>query len=245
MSIDRLLNPQTESDWRRLYGVAPVLDGKPRAEITDILSNALANQVLQRRNAYTYWAHEVEFQRPLVRVDFVSFEPFFSHMRTDAVSVEKGVFSFYEVKSCMGDLKSGHGLNFDGDVNYLVMPVELYPKYKDALIDHVIKHDGFCKYLLYGSKRGGSLGFKEIGEIPQHCSRNRPAAEILLCMMRAMIANSGHSCVEHSVSRFDSDGKLISAGRNSDIENDDCAAASNGVYALEAANHDFVKAENK
>lgn len=201
-SIDRLLRPQTDADWRRLYGVAPALEGKPRAEITDTLNSALVNKVLQRRNAYTYWAHEVEFQKPLRRVDFVSFEPI-SHMLTDAGGIERGTFTFYEVKSCMGDLKSGHGLNFEGDVNYLVMPVELYPKYKEALSDGKIEGDYFCKFLLYGSKRGGHLGFKEFGDLSPYIRRSRPAAEILLCMMRAMIANSGHSNVDHRIDRGD------------------------------------------
>lgn len=201
-NVDRILNPQTDSDWRNVYGVAPVLEGKARGEITDTLSKALVNQVLQRRNAYTYWAHEVEFQKPACRVDFVSFEPI-SHTLTDAAAIEKGTFTYYEVKSCMGDLKSGHGLNFEGDVNYLVMPVELYPKYKNALADGKLEWHGFCKYLLYGSKRGGHLGFKEIGDMPHYEYRKRPAAEILLCIMRAMIANSGHSNIEHPIDRGD------------------------------------------
>lgn len=208
MDIDRLLNPQTPSDWRRLYGVAPALEGKSRAEITETLSNALASQVLERRNAYTYWAHEVEFQKPLRRVDFVSFEPL-SHMLTDAAAIERGTFCFYEVKSCIADLKSGNGLNLEGDVNYLVMPVELYPKYKEACIDGKLPKHASCKYLLYGIKRGGGLGFKEFGEVHHLACRKRPAAEILLCMMRAMIANSGYSSVSHPVHRFDENGGVL------------------------------------
>ncbi|MFQ9101283.1 MAG: hypothetical protein ACLR5C_05005 [Bifidobacterium adolescentis] len=40
-------------------------------------------------------------------------------------SVELGEFSCYEIKSCMEDFTSGHGLTFYGDVNYLVTTREL------------------------------------------------------------------------------------------------------------------------
>lgn len=39
-------------------------------------------------------------------------------------SLEKGIFICYEIKSCLGDFKSGHGQNYIGEENYLVMPIE-------------------------------------------------------------------------------------------------------------------------
>ena len=60
------------------------------------------------------------------RVDFMSFRP---RKGTDGVigpsSVELGTFTGYEVKSCMADFRSGHGLNFIGDENYIVCTREL------------------------------------------------------------------------------------------------------------------------
>ncbi|MCB6288733.1 hypothetical protein LI276_21880, partial [[Clostridium] scindens] len=50
--------------------------------------------------------------------------------------LEKGIFICYEVKSCLGDFKSGHGQNYIGEGNYLVMPMELYKK-----VIHDIPHD--------------------------------------------------------------------------------------------------------
>lgn len=40
-------------------------------------------------------------------------------------ALEHGKFVFVEVKSCMADFKSGHGLTFLGDENWLVCPRDL------------------------------------------------------------------------------------------------------------------------
>lgn len=40
-------------------------------------------------------------------------------------SIERGEFVYVEVKSCMADFKSGHGLTFQGDANWLVCPPDL------------------------------------------------------------------------------------------------------------------------
>ena len=53
------------------------------------------------------------------RVDFVGFSPYRDGCRACAASLELGVFDFYEVKSCLDDLRSGHGLTFRGDRNHL------------------------------------------------------------------------------------------------------------------------------
>lgn len=39
--------------------------------------------------------------------------------------IERATVGVYEVKSCLADFKSGHGLNCVGDVNYIVCPYEL------------------------------------------------------------------------------------------------------------------------
>lgn len=43
--------------------------------------------------------------------------------------IEKGIFTCYEVKSCMEDIYSGNGLNFLGEKNYLVMAIDCYKKF--------------------------------------------------------------------------------------------------------------------
>lgn len=62
------------------------------------------------------------------RVDFVAFSPG-SGGRNAAL--EQGRFVFVEVKSCMADFKSGHGLTFHGDQNWLVCPRDLAHKLYD------------------------------------------------------------------------------------------------------------------
>lgn len=55
-------------------------------------------------------------------------------------SIDKGIFSFYEVKSCMADFNSGHGKNFLGDENYLVCERELADElFKKSLLPDGVK----------------------------------------------------------------------------------------------------------
>lgn len=57
------------------------------------------------------------------RVDFVGFRP--ARNSPFPSSIERVEFVFVEVKSCMNDFKSGHGLTFRGDANWLVCPPDL------------------------------------------------------------------------------------------------------------------------
>lgn len=61
------------------------------------------------------------------RIDFVSFEP---QDQMSIAGIERGIFSFYEVKSCKEDVFSGNGLSFVGDKNYLVTTMQCH---KDLL----------------------------------------------------------------------------------------------------------------
>lgn len=79
-------------------------------------------------NRVAYWASEVSFDRATTnerRIDYMGFKPFTPGYVTMPASVELGEFSCYEIKSCMEDFTSGHGLTFYGDVNYLVTTREL------------------------------------------------------------------------------------------------------------------------
>lgn len=49
-------------------------------------------------------------------------------------ALEHGRFVFVEVKSCMADFKSGHGLTFLGDENWLVCPRDLAHELYDERI---------------------------------------------------------------------------------------------------------------
>ena len=193
------------------FPVSPACEGMSRKEITSLLSNELVRCKLERRNAYSYWAHEVEMhdyaKHTTVWVDFVQFEPDWYHTATHAGCVERGTFTFYEIKSCLDDLKSGNGMNLFGDRNYVVMPVEVYTKLTQARADgnkkvlDAFKNCSFLDtgFLLYGKRKNGTVGFHEIEPSVHGGCRKKPAAELLLCMMRAMIANSGRSDVQHKI----------------------------------------------
>ena len=96
-----------------------------RAETTAMLSKLVEKRL---RNRVSFWASEVNFDLGTSknrRIDFMGFKPFTPGYVLMPASVELGEFSCYEVKSCMADFKSGHGLTFYGDVNYLVTTREL------------------------------------------------------------------------------------------------------------------------
>lgn len=186
----------------------PACDGMKRSEITRLLDKELVRLRLTKRNAYSYWGHEVWLDRYSEherRVDFVEFVPYDGPMHGDAAHIEHGTFSFYEVKSCVADLRSGHGLNFEGDENWLVMPVELYDRYKELKINdpYVRSKTRFARCLLYGTGKNGRPTFWEQDppELTERPCRKRGASELLFAIMRAMVANSGHSDVDHSMER--------------------------------------------
>lgn len=197
---------------RKVLGIKPACEGMSRKEVTSLLNRELIRVKLERKNAYSYWAHEVEVyderKGATTWVDFMQFEPGGYHTATHPGNVEAGTFTCYEVKSCLEDIKSGHGLNFYGDENYLVMPVEVYPKFKHAYIEkrdkklnELIPNLYGFEFMLYGIGRNGSPTFKVNDSYIKPLPRTKPASELLLCMMRAMIANSGRSDVSHAIIR--------------------------------------------
>ena len=99
-----------------------------RKEKTELLRNLLKAKLNSKRGVHS--AAEVSLDygtKNVKRVDFVSFEP---RNQISIAGLESGVFTFYEVKSCREDFKSGFGLNFEGDRNYIVTDM---PTYKDLL----------------------------------------------------------------------------------------------------------------
>jgi len=102
-----------------------------RTETTAMLSKLVEKRL---KNRVSYWASEVNFDLGTPRnrrIDYIGFKPFTPGYVLEPSSVELGTFSCYEIKSCMADFKSGHGLTFYGDENYLVTTPEL----ADDLLD--------------------------------------------------------------------------------------------------------------
>lgn len=96
-----------------------------RKDITDMLSMSIRKYINPHNDSRIYMAREVTFDYSTghaIRVDFMKFKP----VNNSVSGIEKGDFYCYEVKSSVEDFCSGHGLNFIGDYNYLVMPEKIY-----------------------------------------------------------------------------------------------------------------------
>ncbi|WP_125589745.1 hypothetical protein [Companilactobacillus jidongensis] len=105
-----------------------------RPDITEKLSK-LVEKRLNSQNSY--WASEVNFDKNTEnerRVDFVGFKPYSFNGVLETTCVELGTFTCYEIKSCMGDFKSGHGLSFYGDENYLVTTQEFADELRNKMM---------------------------------------------------------------------------------------------------------------
>jgi hypothetical protein len=57
----------------------------------------------------------------------------FKPVNNSVSGIEKGDVYCYEIKSSVDDYYSGHGLNFIGDYNYLVMPELVFDSVKDTI----------------------------------------------------------------------------------------------------------------
>lgn len=109
-----------------------------RNDVTESLSELVRKKL---SNTTIFWAEEVELDFGKARVDFVGFKPFnILQNGMSPAAIDKGIFSFYEVKSCLADFNSGHGKNFLGDENYLVCERELAEElHSKALLPHGVK----------------------------------------------------------------------------------------------------------
>ena len=146
-----------------------------RKEITKDLSERLERYINPKGDTRIYYAKEVTFDYGTihsVRVDYMQFEPVSTY---SPGGLEKGKFKAYEIKSCMEDFKSGHGLNFIADYNYLVMPKDLYEQ---------LKSQSILKYYNVGvliPKEDTLWCVKK----PKETVRKYSFAEMLFCMFRS------------------------------------------------------------
>lgn len=103
-----------------------------RKKITSDLRTLLKVHINPYNDTRIYSAEEVTFDystKKPIRVDLMVFKP----LNNSAGGIEQGMFYCYEIKSCKEDFNSGHGLNFIGDYNYLVMPKKTYEECKDSI----------------------------------------------------------------------------------------------------------------
>lgn len=153
-----------------------------RPEITATLSLALEKKINPYNDPRIYWAKEVTFDystNHAVRVDYMRYKP----VNNTVSGIEKGDFYCYEVKSSVEDFRSGHGLNFLGDYNYLVMPEKIY-----ATISLEVPHY-IGVYVLDGTE------LTCIKKAKRH-DRSRPVSEMLLMMFRSAARDRRRICSE-------------------------------------------------
>ncbi len=96
-----------------------------RKEITALLSELLEEHINKHNDPRIYLAKEVTFDyatSKTIRVDYMRFKP----TNNSVSGIEKGDFYCYEIKSSVADFKSKNGHNLIGDLNYYVMPEEVY-----------------------------------------------------------------------------------------------------------------------
>lgn len=167
-----------------------------RKEKTELLRNLLKAKLNSKRGVHS--AAEVSLDygtKNVKRVDFVSFEP------RDQISIaglEAGTFTFYEVKSCREDFRSGFGLNFEGDRNYIVTDM---PTYKDLVAHGDINDSKMFDIGVMVAIPKGSNKFDEfkrpsnlttaidwelvVVKSAHRKQRKRSMGELLFCMLRA------------------------------------------------------------
>lgn len=96
-----------------------------RREITAGLSTLLERQLEQTT---CVWGREVSIEAlERCRPDYLSVSANFGKFAAVS-SIERAEVTVYEIKSCLADFKSGHGVNEIGDNNWLVMPYETLMK---------------------------------------------------------------------------------------------------------------------
>lgn len=154
-----------------------------RSDTTKSLSDLVRKKL---SNTCNFWAEEVELDFGKVRVDFVGFKPFnIMQNGMSSAAIDKGTFSFYEVKSCLADFNSGHGKNFLGDENYLVCERELANElYEKGMLPHgtkVIVPNKARTALIVAFDLSGSFGTWD--------RRTKSSSELLWNMINARTSN--------------------------------------------------------
>lgn len=164
-------------------------------ETTKLLGKILYNQKFS--GIGKYYANEVSLNygtKDVCRVDFMQFVP---PSQMSISCYEKGIFICYEVKSCLDDFKSGHGQNYIGEENYLVMPMELYKKVINEIprdvgvLVPVPKSMGRINSEIHEEfenprKFEGNANNWKLYKIRNHYPKNREKSttELLFCMSR-------------------------------------------------------------
>ena len=168
-----------------------------RKDITEFLGNLLVSTRLTGMGKH--YAKEVSLdvgsgKGKEKRVDFMQFLPVNQY---SVAGLEKGEFICYEIKSCIEDVLSGHGLNAEGERNYIVTTMKTYKKIIELkqkgkeVIPHEFGVMVAChsdRFSEFENPTPLSHGNDWRLEIIQHASlkyRKRSITELLFCMLRS------------------------------------------------------------
>ena len=149
-----------------------------RPEITKILSLSTQKYINPHDDTRIYWAREVTFDYATgsaIRVDFMRFKP----VNNTVSGIEKGDFYCYEVKSSVEDFHSKNGHNFIGDLNYYVMPEEVYAKVSNEI------PWGVGVLIPYKKNHFGDWYYLKCVKKARRKNRNRAVTEMLFMMFRS------------------------------------------------------------
>lgn len=99
-----------------------------RKETTKFLT-----ELLEEKLQGKYYAKEVTLDYGTIHPKRVDVVQFISSGAICSSQIEKGEFICYEVKSCIEDVYSGHGLRFYGERNFIVTTMETYKELQKDL----------------------------------------------------------------------------------------------------------------
>lgn len=147
-----------------------------RAETTKKLSEMTEKLINPHKDPRIYWAREVTFDYATthaIRVDYMRFKP----VNNTVSGIEKGDFYCYEIKSSIDDFNSQNGHNFIGDLNYYIMPHDVYLEVKNKIPYNV---GVYCP----------NSGELRVVKKASRKDRGRPVSEMLLMMFRSSSRDS-------------------------------------------------------
>lgn len=176
-----------------------------RKETTKFLSNLLEGEL---KALGRHYAKEVTIDNGSINVKRVDFMEFTPGVGIFISGIEKGIFTCYEVKSCLEDVYSGNGLNFLGEKNYIVTDMATYKKIAEEIqnsrFDEHIRKANPESSRYYGIMVAVPEGRKPENEfanptpLETNCRwtyrkilpcrqgpRRRSTTELLFCMLRA------------------------------------------------------------
>ena len=159
-----------------------------RKEVTRRLSELVEKRITGRNMV---WSREVPFDKGTSserRVDYVA-PAFHAGAACGTVESQLGTFEFYEIKSCIADFESGHGLTFEGDENYLVTVPDLAERLR---VEHRIPDD--CTAVLVPTSDWSRLRRAFGKDSDMHyrsIHRRRTAGELLLSIVKGPYPHVG------------------------------------------------------